>query len=521
MSVPFVTAYETGLLAEFFAHPPHDFTSALSLSRPAVGRDALIDALRTYAAQHGAPPAVLNNIEKLANPNTRAVVTGQQTGLLLGPGYTASKTATAIRLANEYDSEDTPVVPIFWLATQDHDTAEIDHAAVMNQQEQPQKLSVALPAGTMAGRITLPASEQTRVLHEFAAATNGADFGAETQQFLRDSGEDATFASWFARQLFHLFGEHGLIIIDPLIPEIAALTRPIIENELAEPTQTAEFINVAGERLQALGYEPTLGRGTGATNLFVEVLEHGRPQRVALKYVDDTLVVGERTVTAEQLLERFANDPTCITPAAGLRPIVQDFILPTAMFVVGPGEIRYVAQLRGVYDHHNVAMPAVVRRPLLTFVEPAPVRLLTKLELDAYAFQHDAERIAERLALAQTGVEDEFYDGLKQMIDLIERQKELVLQLDPTLVRPVGRAGVQAERALMRLRRQAARSALRRDEQLSNDITRLRNHLLPFGGPSERVYSVWSHIAKFGVKPVVRAYVQAEPTGDQIVLLDR
>lgn len=520
MSVPFVTAYETGLLADFFAQPPHDSPHAFTLSRPPVGRDTVVAALRSYAAAHDAPQAVLENIEKLSNSRTRAVVTGQQTGLLLGPGYTASKTATAIRFAQQYDSAETPVVPIFWLATQDHDTSEIDHAAVMNQQEQPQKLTVPLPAGTMAGRITLPVSEQNRVLDEFAAATHGADFGAEAHSFLRDSSNGASFSSWFARQLFHLFGEHGLIIIDPLIPEIAALTKPIIERELANPTRTAELINEAGDRLHALGYEPSLGRGIGATNLFVEVHENGQPQRVALKSSDDTLVVGERTVTAEQLLERFANDPTCITPAAGLRPIVQDFLLPTALFVVGPGEIRYVAQLREVYDHHNVAMPAVMRRPLLTFVEPAPARLLTKLGIEAYEFQRDADRISERFALAQTGVKDQFYDGLDRMIDLIEQQKELVLQLDPTLVRPVSRAGVQAERSLLRLRRQAARSALRRDEDVAKQITRIRNHLLPFGGPSERVYSVWSHIAKFGVKPVVRAYIAAEPTGDQIVLLD-
>lgn len=521
MPAPFLTAFETGQLSEFFTLAPTETDRAFQLARPPVQRAALVAALRSFAERNGAPEAVLANIERLADERARVVVTGQQTGLLLGPGYTASKTATAIRLAREYDSDERPVIPVFWLATQDHDTAEIDHAAVLNDQELPTELRVPLANGTMAGRLRLTDEQLTVLLNELASALGDAPFAQDVLNALEHTGRGATYSDWFARQLFTVFGEYGLVIIDPLIPEIAVLTAPIIERELADPLHSPSEINKAGERLKALGYDPTLGRGSGATNLFFERETNGVPVRYAVKVQEDgTFLAGERTYTATELLRAFQADPTCITPAAGLRPITQDFMLPTALFVVGPGEIRYVAQLKGVYEFHGVAMPLVWRRPLLTFVEPAPARMLGTLDIDAYEFQQRHEMIAERLILERAGVAAEFTGAVTEMIELIEQQKERVLAIDPSLVRPVSRAGQQAERALARLRRQAASSLARRDEITTRQFARLRHHLLPLGGPSERIISVWSHIAKFGIRPVADAYVAAEPTGNQVVVLD-
>lgn len=521
MPAPFLTAFELGHLSDFFPLAPTATDLAFQLERPPVQREALVAALRAFAERNGAPEPVFANIDRLANEHARVVVTGQQTGLLLGPGYTASKTATAIRLASQYNTDEQPVIPVFWLATQDHDTAEIDHAAVLNSNEQPTELRVQLQTGPMAGRLQLSAEQLESVLHELRAAFGDAPFANEVLQLLEQTGSGATYSDWFARQLFALFGRYGLVLIDPLIPEVAALTKPIIQRELEQPLHSPEQINAAGERLKALGYDPTLGRGSGATNLFLERNTNGALVRHALKVQPDgTFMAGERTYTKDELLALFNSDPTCITPAAGLRPITQDFLLPTALFVVGPGEIRYVAQLKGVYDFHNVAMPLVWRRPLLTFVEPAPARILHSLEVGAYEFQQHHEAIAERLILERAGVASEFTDAIAEMIALIEQQKDRVLAIDPTLVRPVSRAGQQAERALARLRRQAATSLARKDEITTSQIARLRHHLLPFGGPSERVISIWSHIAKFGIRPVTSAYIAAEPTGNQVVMLD-
>src|SRR5690606_39102055 len=140
------TAYRNGTLDAFFDLTPGDVAGALAQPRT-VRRTELVAALRRYAERIGSPPAVMRNVERLLHPEARAVVTGQQTGLLLGPTYALSKAATAVRLAQRLDRPERPVVPIFWLASQDHDAAELDHTYPPDRAETLRRGALPVPAG--------------------------------------------------------------------------------------------------------------------------------------------------------------------------------------------------------------------------------------------------------------------------------------------------------------------------------------------------------------------------------------
>ena len=515
----FLTSYRLGDLDAFYGVAPGDTVSALALERrPDRGR--LVSALRAQAERFGAADASLRNLERLGDPAARVVVTGQQTGLLLGPNYTISKAMSAIRLAARLDRPDRPVVPVFWLASQDHDVAEVDHAFLLGLDERLTRIAVDLPAGVPTGRIPWSASwldEVTTALDDVAAPSV---YREEVRGLLADAAAGAAwFSDWFGALLARLLGPAGLVVLDPMDPDVAALGATVLEAELREPGASVAALEQAGSELEARGFAPQLGRAEGATNLFLTENASGSPERRLLRRSSGHLRTDERSYAVDDLLVRLADDPTCITPAAGLRPIVQDAILPTAAVVVGPGELRYFAQLRGVYDHHDIAMPLVWPRATATFAEPPVRRILHTYDLDVRAYLGSPDAHRERELLVRNDAWDRFADALAALDRDARALFTSVSVIDPTLGRTVTKSRATLERVVERLRTKAAAALAREDRVTAGHFERLRAHLLPRGAPQERVLSPFSLFLKFGVEPVLAAWSRLPEEGDHVLEL--
>lgn len=503
------------MLDAFFDLSPGDVVDALAQPRP-VHRVELASALRRYAERIGSPQAVLRNIDRLEHPESRAVVTGQQAGLLLGPTYTLSKAVTAVRLAQRLDRPDRPVVPVFWLASQDHDAAEIDHTYFLDGSETLRRVTVPLPDGVAAGRIPFQVAMLDEVCAAIERQTPRPRFGEATTRLFEDAADNATtYVDWFAGILTRLLGEAGLVVVDPLQTDVAALFTDVLAREIAEPETTSEAVNDAGRRLKQLGYEPQLGRGAHATNLFLEVGGGELPRRVLLRHEGSTFHAEGRTLSAEDLLAMLRDDPTVITPAAGLRPVVQDALLPTAVFVLGPGELRYVAQLRGVYHFHDVAMPLAWPRAQATVLEPVVTRLLDGLGVSAAEFRAAPDAVLTGRLLERHGHAARFHQA---SVTLEQSYRELLKEvrgIDVTLEGTVRRARRHLDMSLERLREKTAAALSRDDDVLKRQAERLSAHLLPLGQPAERVLSPFSHALKFGIEPLVDRFLAMEPEGEQ------
>ena len=511
------TAYHTGALADFFELRAGDLDAALELPRPAE-RQRLVAALERHARRLGASQATLDNIARLADPAARTVVTGQQTGLLLGPTYTLSKAMTAVRLAAELDSSARPVIPVFWLASQDHDVEEIDHAYLLDGSETIRYVKVDLPDGVSVGRSAFERRMLSAVRESFASHSPRPRFEAEVLASLDSAAELASsFADWFAAQLYDLLGDTGIVLLDPLEPGIAELFAPLFERELDDPSAGPSAINVAGERLRDLGYKPQLGRGAGATNLFIELDEGatGPGKRALLRISGRGFVADGHEFSKADLLARLSADPTAITPAAGLRPTTQDHILPTSVFVVGPGELAYVAQLAGVYRLHDVPMPLVWPRATATVLEPAASRLLGRFGVDAADFQADPLGLIESVLLTRHGHAAAFGKASGELALAMETLLAEVDGIDPTLAGTVNRGRGHLEATITRLRGKSAAALARKDSDSKRQIERLRAHLLPQGQPAERFLSPYSHILKFGRAAVLERFRNLEPSGQQ------
>jgi len=508
-------AYRNGALGDFFSLAPTDVDGALARPRSA-DRPALAAALRRYAAKFGPGEAVERSLEKLEHPESRVVVTGQQTGLLLGPVYTLSKAFAAINLARRLDTPERPVVPVFWLASQDHDGAEIDHTYLLDASGTLKRVAVTLPESVPAGRIPM-AAEYLDAANEAVAAMKPEPRCREsvTDLLQRTARQADSFADWFAAQMYALLGETGLVLVDPLDRDIAPLFGRVLRREIEEPTVTPAAINEAGRALKELGFEPQLGRGTDATNLFIELREGELPRRVLLRFDGRAFSAEGRRYTRDELLRMLEADPTIITPAAGLRPVTQDELLPTAVFVLGPGELKYVAQIGGVYRFHQVAMPLAWQRARASIVEPAAARLLDGFSLSAAEFKQRGTALLDEMLLEQHGHAGRFNRAAGEVESLFEQLLSEVSGIDPTLKGTVTRGHRHLAITLDRLRSKSAAALARRDSELKRQVERLAAHLLPLGQDAERVLSPYSHILKFGVRPLLERFAAMEPSGQQ------
>lgn len=510
-----ISDYRSGALADFFDLAPGDVEGALALPR-AKDRTRLVAVLTRHAQRLGAPAAALENIARLADPAARAVVTGQQTGLLLGPTFTLSKAMTAVRLAASLDREDRPVIPVFWLASQDHDGEEIDHSYLLDGSETLRRVEVELPAGVPSGRCALERPMLEAVKRGLASSSPRAPFEAEVGSLIEEAAAvSSTFADWFGAQLYRLLGDTGLVLLDPLEAGVAELFTAVIERELEDPRAGPAAINEAGERLRELGHKPQLGRGSDATNLFVELTDDGSRRRTLLRLDGDRFSADGSSFSRADLMAKLAEDPASITPAAGLRPITQDYVLPTAAFVLGPGELAYVAQLRAVYEQHDVAMPLAWPRATVTVLEPAAVRLLELFSVTSVAFRSDADRVLERTLLERHGHAGAFGRAVGEVEDLFESLLSEVSGIDPTLEGTVRRGRHHLAETLERLRGKSAAALARKDADTVRQFQRLRAHLLPLGQPAERVLGPYSHMLKFGIEPVLQRFKAIEPAGHQ------
>ncbi len=453
-------------------------------------------------------------LDQLSHPKARVVVAGQQAGLLGGPAYSVHKAADAVLLARQLSTEARPVLPVFWIASQDHDAGEVASTSLLDFSEREFRPRLELPQGVPVGRIAwLPAwSEQLlKLLSEFDAPEVHKEAVREHLDF---AFQGHSYADVFARLMHRLLGTHGLIVLDPLHPALARLMVPAIERELERPLEGPKRIEAAAEQLLARGYTPQLRRPAGATNLFIE--EEGG-QRTLLRVTGDTPRSQHfEGYSKAELLDLLERDPSRITPAAGLRPILQDALLPTAAFVVGPGELAYAAELRGVYELHGLTQPVLWPRLSVTWLEPNVARLLSGFGVTAAQFQRDPDGTLGRALAQQQAAGALSQARLNTLQAQFTALAAELAALDPTLKGSVERTEQRTLTRLERHRTQGYAALARAEDERGGQLTRLRKHLLPAGHPQEREMNFLSFLLKHGQTPL--HMLMAQPAGAQVEL---
>jgi bacillithiol biosynthesis cysteine-adding enzyme BshC len=435
------------------------------------------------------------------------VVTGQQVGILGGPLFTPHKAATAIALAREATSASHAHLPIFWLASEDHDFAEVNHITFPARREL-RKLTyesapkTALPVGSavLDDSIT-PLIDQAWELLGYSDAMEWLAAAYRPGQ---------TLAGAYAEFYGKVFAEQGLLVLDASGREAHRLGAPVLQAAIERADELHSALLERNRELEAAGYHAQVAVAERGSLLFLiddQIHDQGGA-RNALKRIEPTSAepaglwqAGREQFSTGDLLGILASEPERISPSALLRPVFQDQILPTSAYIGGPAEIAYFAQSAVLYERILGRLTPVLPRLSATLVEPAIADLLDRHELTLETiFDSTEESLAQRLAARAMPVAGKrlLASAGNALSDELTALTEYMGSLDEGLGRSAQVSASKMRYQMNRLRRMAANFELQKEASLGRHAQAVVQALYPHGGLQERLIGAAWFLARYG-----------------------
>lgn len=485
---------------QFYGHAPDEDgirDAAKEVVLDAAIRGAVAEVLSAQNRNFGADTQVERNIERLRN-GAVAIVTGQQVSLFSGPAYCIYKAVDAIRWAEKLTQAGVDAVPIFWMATEDHDLAEANQA-FFGERYGIARLEVPLPEGVegqSVGRIQLGQPAEATVEHaaELLQGPGKRDIVDALKASYR-AGE--TFGSAFGKFLARILKRRGLILLDPLGKQLHELARPIYRKAAEDAGPITDELLARGKQLERQGFHAQVKVTPQTTLLFLNV----DGKREAVRRKANGLIAGSLALSTRELLQKIDETPEAVTASVLLRPVLQDFILPTAAYIGGPAEVAYMAQAQVVYRRLLGRMPAILSRSSFTLIEPGVARTLKKYGLsvcDMLGGRQQLRRKMEARYLPR-GLAARFARDEKALRKILAGYGKALAALDKTL------AGARetVERKMLhqfeKLRGKAGRAENFRTGVLDRHELELVSALYPHHGLQERTLCLAPFLASQGM----------------------
>jgi bacillithiol biosynthesis cysteine-adding enzyme BshC len=482
---------------QFYAHPPNmDAVKevALGLEYPAERRREVAGILREQNSAFGASASAMSNLEKLER-GAVAVVSGQQVGLFGGPAYAVYKALTAIRLAEELDDAGIPAVPIFWMATEDHDLDEVRHVTWFDSGK---LVRLELPGDgeKPVGHVRLGPAVNDHVKN--AASLLSGPASEALSQILEESYRpEETYGSAFGKLFAQLFAEQGLILLDPLDARLHRIAAPLYKKALRDRDELNEKLLERGKELERAGYDVQVKVTAKSTLLFT--IRDGVRQPVAAS--NSHFKSGDTSWTREEALRLVDALPETFSANALFRPVVQDYLLPTAAYLGGPAEIAYFAQSSVIYEHVLGRMPVILPRAGFTILDAKAEKLLQKYGLcieNLWAGPQELRRKMESVSVP-TELSQNFDRDKAQVESRLAKLQAQIEKLDPTLAGAVTTARNKISFQLEKLRRKTGRALDQKNGLLAEHERFLENLLYPDKQLQSRELCFLPFLARWGM----------------------
>ena len=443
-------------------------------------RQRLVAALREqYAGLPAVHPAVQANLELLEKETTFTVTTGHQLNLFTGPLYFVYKIVTAIKLARQLKAEypQYDFVPVYWLATEDHDFAEINHFSLFGKTYEWN----AANTGGPVGRLKLEGLQE-ELLDELPA---------DVPVLFREAyAQSATLAEATHRLTHGLFGEYGLVNLDADVPALKQALVPVLEQEIQQQASN-KAVQAADTRLEAAGYKPQVY--SRPLNLFF-ITDAGQRERLEYNEADDCVQITVRNTshchTQAELLDLARQHPEQFSPNVVLRPLYQELLLPNLCYIGGGAEVAYWFQLKGVFEQNQVPFPVLLPRNSAQFISKANAGKMRKLGLETADIFRDQLELKKQVGTYLGQEEVNLETQQQQLAAAFEAVAELAQRLDPTLVKAVAAEQQKASGILANLEKRLSKAAEAKHETAYNQLSGLLGKLLPGGHLQERADNV-------------------------------
>jgi bacillithiol biosynthesis cysteine-adding enzyme BshC len=466
-------------------------------------RQSVASILERQNRSYEASPKTLANLERLRK-GAFTVVTGQQVGLFGGPTFALYKAMTAVKLAEEATGAGIDAVPVFWLATYDHDLAEVNHVTLPGSDGAPQTVATSSHGVPGAPVGSIQFGDEINPVVEQAVSLLGE---CEAATFLRECyhpGETlgSSFASFYAR----VFADWGVIVLDASDPELSAIAEPIYRASIERSEELVSSLLARGKELEAAGYHQQVKVTESSVLLFTSRNGTRTPIQRRVNGGKEEFVIGadgeHQKLSQSELLAQIAAKPGDFSPNVLLRPAVEDYLLPTIAYTGGAAETAYFGQAGAVYDALLGRVTPIVPRFSATLIEPKMQRLLEKHKInftDAFdgpeALQHEiaARSLPSDLKVAFERAKTSFDENLSSV-------KEKLEKLDRTLVDAAETARSKMQHQLEKLYAQAARAEAQKGELVARHADHISQGLYPEKGLQERGIGGVYFLAKYGLE---------------------
>jgi len=475
------------------------------VSERPIDRSALVQILANQNKSFHCGVRTLAHIDSLLNDNAVAVVTGQQVGLFTGPLYTIYKTLTTLKLVDELGTRfpEFIFVPVFWLEGEDHDYEEVNSVNLVNTSNE---------VATFEYQLRTPSSETNLgavgkiefddgIVQLFEAIDQSliqTEFKPKVLDLFRTAYQKGmSFNRAFAHLMNVLLENSGLVFLDPNDVEVKRLLAPLFQRELSETPKFCQLVIDQSAELEKQYHAQVKPK---PLNLFF--FHHGGRYLLEPRADGYSLKGTRQHLTREFVQQAAVQSPELFSPNVVLRPICQDWLLPTVAYVGGPSEVAYFAQLKTLYREAQIPMPAIYPRASVTIVEEKVEIVLERFSLSLMDLFQDIELVKSRVAgqMAQLNIDELFASTLLSFQELFEQIKEPLQSIDPTLLGALENTTRKIEGQIAGLKEKAVGAQKRRHEVALRQIDKAANLVFPHSHFQERELNVLYFLNKYGME---------------------
>ncbi|MCM3568799.1 bacillithiol biosynthesis cysteine-adding enzyme BshC [Neobacillus mesonae] len=470
-------------------------------------RTEVADHIRDFMKQYPSSEAVNKSIDKLREKNSVVVIGGQQAGILTGPLYSIHKVISIIKLAEQKEKElGVPVVPVFWIAGEDHDFQEVNHINVpldkdVFKWQYPEKVLQKKMVSEVQLDKEICLSWVTNIIETFGETehTNSLLDFARMQV-----SQSTTFVDFFANIIMELFKDDGLLLVDSGNSSFRQLQKGFLTQQIEHHDAITFSLLEQQKQIESKGFPITIDASEQSANLFY--YDQKRHERILLEYDRETdCFVGKSgaiSFTASELVVIANENPGYLSNNVVTRPLMQELLFPTIAFIAGPGEISYWAELKLVFEHFHIKMPPIVPRLNITFLDRSVETDLTELNLDLLSvlqlgIADSRERYLE--SIKDQEIEELFSAAKEQLVKRYQVIEAKTIELDRGLL-PL----LKKNESYLLKEIQFMQTKMEEAVQLKHDVVlqkfaRVQLALRPDGFPQERVWNVFYYLNCYGL----------------------
>ena len=489
-------------------------------------REALCDMLEKMNRSCGAGEKTLANIKLLRETDCVAVVSGQQAGLFTGPLYTIYKALSAVKLTECLRGRGIKAVPVFWIATEDHDFAEVSKAHVLGHKgelvqlkNEPQRCYENLPVGYVALDDSIK-----KTVEELFAQLPQTEFTDELRGLIEKSWKTGVdYGDAFATLLTEILGKYGLIMLCPLNENLKKLAAPLYVEAIKKSKEIVEALQSRSKELEKNGYHAQVFVAEDYFPLFWQAKDRTRH---ALKQTPNgTYKVKdvEREFTLDELAELAAQQPQRFSPSVVLRSVVQDYLLPTVTYFGGAAEIAYFAQSAEVYRILKRPQTLILHRASFTLIEPKHAKTLDKYDLELkdlfVGIENVLPQIVEKYLNPETA---KVFAEVEEKINLqLNRLDRSLSELEPTLAANLANRRRKILYHIANLRTKFQHAQIQKDAVVRRQIETAFNSLVAQKGLQERTLNVLTFINLYGLNLIDWVYdaIDLDDKGHRLIYL--